>query len=769
MSIRFKKQPYRFDYGGGRQHHFGRCYISDYKKNYSILKKLHRKHSLRIDDFPVVFATSRGENWREQFIELWRIGMNVGIERLGANSYCFIYLGDDSVPDKEDVKKAVFDKRKSHPYTLFFLDEINNSKYGLTEDGVVSCFFTPDSRGRHSKGSKDQIHPTMNDLTKWGYIRGHAKRKITTAGKKVLNNAQRNTVFVCYKLHLNENRKKIRLLWSILRTLQGLKDNGLPTYPYFTNFTQKEIDFQEIIDYYNKSGKGKIPDVKDKTDIVELLDELKILYEKCNNSVVIKDNIFFSLTPSAYVKSGLSEMDSILNFKPSSSRKKNINNTSINKNSIWIISEEKISLNKIPSNSVFLSYDEWHACKEKLVDLTPQAVIILNKLIPGSLEASTGHILAYVKNGGLLIIHGPQSGRVGTNRQFYNWLPEDFERLNYLNTSKKWVFDNKRLKALPIRPIYCDKFTCDSDINKPISRFIANYGDGHFFFEGEDPENTDYVKIVEKYSNNKIVDFRKTASWIHRRIANLHRDKNILKEEHIYPIVGKEILYQQFGFRLSETFSAGWRGKGKVEGYVDLCTTFPAVTLWEIDSIKGKSGYTGGIGGDSIAIDQPHAVKCIDYINRAEIQFKIMCDLIPKNITNDVKVFKKNFDKEVKKLSKNDRFMINELLDNYLRFYIRIYKKLDIGLLAFILKLNLLIGKRPVISLLGASYGFAEGHKSSAREIATRNKYSLWTYRDLYEFLVRTTRFSPSTRRRILLRLLGKRSGPVYLCIAKIR
>jgi len=763
MTVRYKKEPYRFDYKNGNQHHFGRCYISDFKKSILILNKLKEYSNLRINDLPIVFATSRGENWREHFIELWRTGLNIGIERMGSSSFCFSYLGSsDDILDDNLLKNKIIEKRKSYPYTLFFLDVISRSN-GVTEDDIVTKFFTKKKNNSFSKGCKDQIHPTMNDLTKWGYVvESSKKRIITPAGEKILNEYNDKLLFVCYKMDLNEDNYQIRLMWSILRTIQGLKTNELPIYPYFIKYKPVDISINEIFNKFNGKGRGKLDKLDKKEKLLKLLNNLGVEYKQSGNKITIFDNIFFSITPSAYVSAGLSEMDEIKKFKIVHKADSLQKNSDTGINNIWVINNhgyEDISL--YPDNSEIMSFEKWLKNKESLANKCPRAIILSPDWIPAVLEASCGYLLSYVKNGGCLVIHGPQSGRIGSNRQFYNWLPEDFERLNFTQTNHNWIFDTNRLTNLKIKPIFCDNFDL-KEVDVPIKNFSAKYGNGYFVFLGEHPSKESYNETLNKYVKKTINDFSNTPEWKFREIAQLNRNEKILKEEHIYPIIGK-ILQDYIGLTLSETFCCSWKGIGKIEGGVDLFTTFPAITLWEVDSIKGKSGFTGGIAGDSTAIDQTHATKCDSYRRQTDKQYKIMLEIIDSINYDNEEMFLKKAIEEIKKHEKKDNHQIEEILTTYLDFY----KKSNIkfnknNFLNFIVNNNSLINNEPVISLIGASYGFYEGEKLSAREISSEYNYSLWTYRDFYEFLVRSYKYTKNERRDILLKVLNKRSGPVY-------
>ena len=71
----------------------------------------------------------------------------------------------------------------------------------------------------------------------------------------------------------------------------------------------------------------------------------------------------------------------------------------------------------------------------------------------------------------------------------------------------------------------------------------------------------------------------------------------------------------------------------------------------------------------------------------------------------------------------------------------------------------------PPTMLLGQAYGMVEdGRRTSAREHSELRGYSLWTYRDLYEFIVRTDGMAAEERREHLLALCMT-AGPVYFAL----
>lgn len=772
MPVKFGSKPYRFDYNNSRQHHFGRCYISNAETCHTLLSKLYDHKRLMISDITAVYPTTRAEMARELFIEMWRIGLPIGIERHGMKKYAICYLGKTPPPAVNKLDSIIKEKRKHYPYTLFFLDEFNSNPDGLSEKDMVKLLFNKKADGSYAKGCNDQVHPTNNDLKTFGYVEGKVKPKITSEGIELIKSFDNNLTFICFSLDLNGDKLKMRMLWSIMKAIQQKYDGKSPLYPFIKAAPPYEIDFKDISALNNGKGLGKSAPIENPADVSSLLKELgiKFTYKKSSSSFNIKDRIFFSITPAEYVSCSLSIMDDISNFINTAEQKTHVGVSQLKtSNKIWFITENKSIKPKITGSHLVINYKQWQELKEKLPDELPDFIVIGEEWNPVHLETSCGHLFAYIKNGGNVIIHGPQGGRIGANRQFFNWLPQDFERLNYMSENKGWSFDMNRLSDIQVEPIYCTSFSESNLGNKKlIDNFSAKYYQGNFIFEGQNIVDTDYDVIIQKYSNKPQKSFKNTPEWKYKHIASLFRNPDVIKEEHTYPIIGCDILVDFFGFELSTTFCYSWTGGGSIKDYVDLFTIYPAVTLWEVDSIKGKGGFLGGMAGDSSAIDQGHATKVEPYRKRAEKQYLKLLDFILASNATEIDSFIVDINRKINSLPTSENFQMQETVDVYLNKY-RMTKKAfnKNAFYSFIEKCNMII-KKPVTALLGVSYGFAEGQKYSAREYSIADKYSLWSYRDLYELIVRLYPINDMQKRRdILLHILSLKNGPVYFEIKK--
>ena len=109
-----------------RQHHFPRAYLRNADYNHELCKTLYNKSPVIIQDFPLLFGTSRSEMFREQAIELWRTGVPIAPVRTGAKSYAWHHLSAPPPPTKEELQEMIIKRRMMHPYTLLFIETIRD-------------------------------------------------------------------------------------------------------------------------------------------------------------------------------------------------------------------------------------------------------------------------------------------------------------------------------------------------------------------------------------------------------------------------------------------------------------------------------------------------------------------------------------------------------------------------------------------------------------------------------------------------------------------
>ena len=86
-----------------RQHHFPRAYLRNADYNHEVCTTLYNKSPVIMQDFPLLFGTSRSEMFREQAIELWRTGMPIAPVRTGAKSYAWHHLACPKTPPKNEL------------------------------------------------------------------------------------------------------------------------------------------------------------------------------------------------------------------------------------------------------------------------------------------------------------------------------------------------------------------------------------------------------------------------------------------------------------------------------------------------------------------------------------------------------------------------------------------------------------------------------------------------------------------------------------------
>ena len=258
MLIKRYNFPYIFGIEGQGNHKMSRVYMSDYKTNYKLLNGLKKHNSLTTTDYTLIFGSSRGEKNREQLIELWRSGFKIGILRNGATSYKVANLSETEI-EEDDIKINTVLKRKTHPYTLFFLDILKKYK-NLSEKEFAKKVFAKGESGKISKSAIDQVHPTLRDLSVWNYTQNNDGSELTELGREILKENNEKITFICYRKDLNQDRVKMRLLWCILREIES--DKKIPTYPDLNGHSAPfKINLEHLKKRYHGRGLGKIPKI----------------------------------------------------------------------------------------------------------------------------------------------------------------------------------------------------------------------------------------------------------------------------------------------------------------------------------------------------------------------------------------------------------------------------------------------------------------------------------------------------------------------------
>ena len=391
--------------------------------------------------------------------------------------------------------------------------------------------------------------------------------------------------------------------------------------------------------------------------------------------------------------------------------------------------------------------------------MTPSGIIFSPAWSPGWIEFASGELHAYVAAGGTVIIHEHQTTRIGTGKMYLTGLPQDVDRLNHL-PGRGWRFDTglgRNLSYGPPQPIYADSFDPPRPNDNVMGRFDLRYGDGEFSFISIYP----YPGLYNAHDLQPPPVFTDTPHWKHRRIANLHRDPHVYKEMDTYPILGAEVLRDHIGFRLSETFSHHYEIGVAHQNWCDLAIMWPSPILFEVDALQGKSGQFGALSGDSTAIDAMHVSRQTGWDRSA----RRWCRLLREILEQTPYTIGGAYVAEVKRaISDRSRFKYQEPYMLELFNHVRNsadQRNRSQGYVDALDEALAPLGGRPSSVVIGTNYGWSEGKKQSAREFAMELEISLWTYGDLYEFLVRTDDWSQEERQAAFIEVVSHRDGPV--------
>jgi hypothetical protein len=250
----------------------------------------------------------------------------------------------------------------------------------------------------------------------------------------------------------------------------------------------------------------------------------------------------------------------------------------------------------------------------------------------------------------------------------------------------------------------------------------------------------------------------------------LYRDPNIHREPDTYPILGAAILQDHLQFKLSKTFAHHYQAGVAEQNWCDLVVLEPVPILFEVDTLGGgKRSQFGSIAGESTAITDYHVVRQAGWFQQANkwcddlLQITRDCEGLPLELANIVR--------QIEQKAQTDRIhaFMKELYLHHLELAHEISNHPGAAEIAQSLEAALeRIGGRPGSIVIGTNYGWAEGMKSSARETSIENGTSLWTYRDLYEFLVRTDDWDIETRQQAFIDILAKNGGPACWHVAQL-
>jgi hypothetical protein len=767
MVTRLGHSPHYFDSDEhNRQHHFPRAYLRNADYNHEVCTTLYDKSPVIIQDFPLLFGTSRSEMFREQAIELWRTGMPIAPVRTGAKSYAWHHLNTPPTPSKEALQKIIIERRMVHPYTLLFIEAIRDNGGASQRDLSELLFHT------FKKGSLDQVHPTYGDLdvkeTKkgkgWGLIENE---QLTNLGNRVLDAYQGGLAFVCGRTDFGNKRELVRLLWSILREIESASGNPWSSYPFPLPPAPHTLSVGAVLNRFEGPGKGTIP-MATPHQIELMLDDLEIDFQMDGDVLILQENIYLSITPATYVGAGLYEMDGIANHLLDMAEEAVAPKEAVSLDGkIWVVGNNFDPAN-YPQEAIGLEWEDWLKHCRDIDHIIPKAIIFAPEWAPSWMEFASGELHAYVAAGGNVIVHRHKSTRTGTSKMFFTGLPQDIDRFSHL-PGTGWRFDtNLGQRIGNPAPIYTQNFNPADPGNNPMRYFCMRYGDGGFHFFHHDPTPPSYAGLTL----NKPASFTDSPHWKWRRIANLYRDQDINREADTYPVLGADVLRDHLRFKLSETFAHHYESGVPEQNWCDLVILHPVPILFEVDTLGGgKRSQFGSISGGSTAIDDMHVQRQAGWFFQADHwidSYLLILDEV-KKYNPDLQITK--IVQMIEQLSKTDR--MEGFQKEFHMKHLEAVQKEHASPLAAHLEQSVCsaikrIGGRLGSLVIGTNYGWKEGMKSSARETSIENGTSLWTYLDFYEFLVRTDDWDIEERQQAFINILAKDGGPVCWHVAEL-
>ncbi|MDC0528126.1 hypothetical protein OAO11_03405 [Candidatus Poseidoniaceae archaeon] len=701
--------------------------------------------------------------------EMWSWGFPIAVTKTTPNSTPVrTYVPMDGLADiVADVEGFVRQRMCHAPYVLFPLDELSHH----ADDGMR----TPEAVDSLCL-QEDAVEPLFRDLVGFdlaedldsegrargqeGFLPRSARKYPNETGRVFLVENNLPLTFVSGVMDL-DSRTEIRWMWSLLRAIAG--GDAVGSYAIIEQPPPYHVEEQAVLDLFRSGGfwfTGIRPDdlPDDITELTGILERLGIEFSSQDGVLTVAERLYLSLTPRDYMRSGLVEMDE--NFlehriiEGSSTSAEDTSNDLTDSQTIVAFTND-LNPDHYPPDSVFMRYSAFlNYIEEQVIDSTSHVQnIILQTMRPGALEQVTGNLLAFVNAGGRLIVHSERGGRAGSTYSAMNWTLSDFERFGIV--PRGWRFSTAILEDTPIEPIYTSEFRPEPNGNNPMERFGARYGLGWVIFVHPEPSRTLYTELIDQYTVDTVTPQinPEGAHWRFRHFPRL--PLSVANEPDIYPIIGygDGYLSTQAGLQFNNVIGDDWE-TGRKRG-VDLVSVTPRILIIEVDTIARRRAQP----------DSSHQLRTAEY--RREIRESLSAIL--QSIPDEPDAA--SIDEIINQLEV--RFQATHYA-NHLRISVELARRLweyhssNAGTpedFADFLGTQGPDEPGPPTMLLGTGYGMPEdAERSSARNTSLLRRFSLWTYRDLYEFSVRTDVMEPEERREHLLDLCMT-AGPVYFAL----
>lgn len=677
--------------------------------------------------------------------ELWTMGAPIwpDYNLPNINSYLFRPLTEiETVIDK--IVTWVDEAASQHPFVLFPLDALRHASNGMLTQDMSSSL----------NMNEDRSWALLRDIEHLGYAENttlaRKRKSITEVGQNLLASYTGGLTFVSATVDL-EGHRELRWMWCLLREITGYDLPG--SYPLLRDPPPYTVSLDNVVEKFNTNTafSTRIGGRSESSEqLIYILQRLGIDFLLEGHRLTLRERLFLKTNVSDYLRAGLPGVDRGVLQPRITSRQRCVISSPIQeiRNARIVVVHDAAINASAPEHAVQvnpLRFDQ--------INFDQAEIIIFREPRPGLLSRYSGHLHAFVQSGGRLILHRMRQGRRGRTFNILNGLPPDFERLGVVDAG--WRFDTTLLPDTPIEPIYTQEFRPQPNGNAALTRFGARYGRGWFIFVHDEPSREFYSELFEEYPVEEGYHLdTEGPHWDNRNFAEL--PYQIRPESAIYPHIGQSVegggfLHQRLGFEFSTTFCDEWLTGAK--GGADLVSVLPNVLVIEVDSVSTEVA----------APDTSHQHRCSGYRETARDVLTRLGSIIASAPGNDVATFRNNIATQISQQPRSYRSMMLEVFERHLDAHIS--EGLPIG--SFEQRVRNLGANEPgpPTMLLGQAYGMVEdGRRTSAREHSELRGYSLWTYRDLYEFIVRTDGMAAQVRREHLLALCMV-AGPVYFAL----
>ena len=509
--------------------HMPRIYIHDAKKVKYSLELLQKKGSLTNQEMTKETERVRSEDIREIYYLLWRLGLGVEVSKKGRN---IIFVANEELESiselsKEQIKKLILEKLKEYNPFIATLDRLLDYKKknkSFTEKDITKDFHN----GRDDGGRVDNTHPLLrwSKDEEWGLVKDNF---LTKKGEEYISNAKLLNIFYVHHTIDLEANNLLNIVCYILSK----------------SFLEKktEINYDELLDTINIVDNLHLNQRTLKEIISKLINKGLPISQK-GDIIKINNRIYHEITPKYYVKFGLNHFDGISEFSQEDEKNKFDFKKLVRKIkdfSILFIADEAINKDLVPKEAYTVSYEEFLEINEFIPETKINTIILSPGWKPLKVSEVNGILLSFVGFGGNLIVFHAPKGRIGSNRNLFNWLPEDLSRISFVHNSSNL---GKGYFTFPLgERLYLTEKSYKTEIEKRSNRYILasfKYKQGLIITSGYHLDknffNLDYILEVLK---NKIVINKNSKKWIYRKIPSMNRWKNVNTEYNLYPILRK--------------------------------------------------------------------------------------------------------------------------------------------------------------------------------------------------------------------------------------